>query len=112
MQATNFVESYMNACNQRNPVAVVDHLQAHGTYFDIPENTIYSHNELIVSMRNFFVKYRNMRWRLIGDILIGQNTVAYQYQMRPTNKKTSGELIDGTEFITLHGETATTITKP
>ena len=38
MRKTEFVESYFNAWNLRDPKGIADHLSADGTYRDVPEN--------------------------------------------------------------------------
>jgi hypothetical protein len=50
MRATEFVESYFDAWNHRDPKGVADHLAADGIYCDIPENARRSHDELITSL--------------------------------------------------------------
>ena len=109
MGATEFVESYMDAWNHHDPVAVAGHLADNGTYIDVPENVQRTHDELIVSLTEFFSTYRH-RYELIGEILQGQNTVAYQYRMQPVDDTESGDIIYGADFITLRGDTAVTIT--
>lgn len=111
MRATDFVQSYFDAWNHRDPVAVADHLACNGTYCDIPENTHRSHDELVVSLESFFSTYRH-RYELIGDILEGPNTIAFQYRMYPLvqgRKQATPEPSRGAEFITLHGNAAMTI---
>jgi nuclear transport factor 2 (NTF2) superfamily protein len=79
MRATHFVESYFDAWNHRDAQAVADHLQANGTYRDIPENVERSQDELTASLRSFFSNYRH-RYRLIGELITGRNTIAFQYE--------------------------------
>ncbi|NIV16828.1 MAG: helix-turn-helix domain-containing protein [Woeseiaceae bacterium] len=112
MQATEFVQSYFDAWNHRDPVAVADHLAQDGLYCDIPENAQRTHDEFIVYLNNFFSRFRH-RYELVGEILQGENTLAFQYRMyllgKPGNR-TSIEVYNGAEFITLHGEAAQMIT--
>jgi len=111
MHATEFVESYLDAWNDRDPKGVADHLTADGIYFDIPENAQRSHDELIATLRDFFSKYRH-RYELIGDILTNNNNVAFQYKMVPSDKRKQGKYPStyrGAEFITLHHDEALTI---
>lgn len=112
MRVTEFVESYFEAWNHRDPKAVADHLAAGGLYCDIPENVQRSHDELIFSLSNFFANHRH-RYELIGDILTSTDTIAFQYQIRPlgqTNEDSSSDSFRGAEFMTLHGDAAMTIT--
>jgi AraC-like DNA-binding protein len=111
MHATEFVESYFDAWNHRDPKGVADHLSADGIYCDIPENARRSHDELIVRLRDFFSKHRH-RYELIGDIMTSDNTVAFQYEMVPPGKGMQGnypESFRGAEFVTLHHDEAMTI---
>lgn len=112
MHATKFVRSYFDAWNQRDPKAVAGHLAADGIYCDIPENVQRSRDELIVNLREFFSDYRH-RYELIGDILKGRDTIAFQYRMCPRRrgaKDESAAAILGAEFMTLRGDAAMTIT--
>jgi AraC-like DNA-binding protein len=112
MHANKFVESYFNAWNHRDPVAVADHLAANGVYCDVPENVQRTHDELIVTLSDFFANYRH-RYELIGEILQGDNTIAFQYKMFPlgkASKSEAGDVINGAEFMTLNGDAAMTIT--
>lgn len=112
MHAYRFVESYFDAWNHCDPVAVADHLSANGLYCDIPENVQRTHDELIVTLGDFFANYRH-RYELIGEILQGDNTIAFQYKMFPLGKASESEAggsIYGAEFMTLHGDAAMTIT--
>jgi len=107
--ATEFVESYIDAWNHLDAEAVADHLAANGTYIDVPENAQRTHDELIVSLTDFFSTYRH-RYELIGEILQGKNTVAYQYRMQPVSNTEPADIIFGADFITLRGDTAVMIT--
>ncbi len=59
MHATDSVESYFDAWNHRDPEAVADHLAMDGIYRDIPENVQRTQDELIVSLNQFFSRYRH-----------------------------------------------------
>lgn len=109
MRAEEFVQSYFDAWNHRDPVAVADHLSSDGVYWNVPLNTVDSHDELVVSLKQFFSAYRH-RYELIGDILEGPNTIAFQYRMYPlVQERSAGDPVQGAEFITLHGDAAMTI---
>ncbi len=112
MHATDFVASYFDAWNQRDPKGVADHLAADGIYCDIPENVQRSHDELISSLSEFFSNYRH-RYELIGEILTGRDTIAFQYRMCLSGSRENGSsptAFHGAEFMTLHGAAAMTIT--
>jgi len=107
MRATEFVSSYFDAWNHRDPVAVADHLARDGLYWDVPENRRSSHDELVVALREFFSACRH-RYELIGEIVEGPETIAFQYRMCPVGSNDTTP-IQGAEFITLHGDAAVTI---
>jgi AraC-like DNA-binding protein len=112
MHATEFVESYIDAWNHCDPKGVADHLTADGIYCDIPENLQRTHDELITYLNDFFAKNRN-KYALIGEILTGRDTIAFQYQIRPpenTIRNAPPTSYSGAEFVKLHGDEAATIT--
>ena len=112
MQAARFVESYIDAWNHRDPQAVADHLADDGIYRDIPENSQRSHDELITSLGDFFARNR-YQYEQIGEILTGENTIAFQYRVLPRNDADKDGLAgsySGAEFMALNGDTAFTIT--
>lgn len=111
MQATEFVQSYFDAWNHRDPVAVAEHLARNGQYCDVADNTFQSQAELVVSLQDYFSSYCH-RYELIGDILVGSDTIAFQYRMCPIvqdGKRSSYTAMRGAEFITLHRDAAMTI---
>ena len=91
MHATDFVHSYFRAWNHRDPVAVAGHLTRDGTYTDVPQNIQRSRDELIVSLEQFFEDYDQHRYELIGEILVGRHTIAFQYAMALPGDPDSGE---------------------
>ena len=112
MRATKFVESYFDAWNHRDPIAVADHLATDGLYCDIPEHVQQTHDELIIYLNDFFSNYRH-RYELIGDILKSRDTIAFQYRACPlgmAKKDGPPGSFCGAEFMTLHGNEAITIT--
>jgi len=112
MRATKFVHSYIDAWNHRDPEGVADHLAADGVYRDIPENLQQSHDELITFLNDFFANHKH-RYELIGEILTGRDTVAYQYQISSFENgedEDSPNIYSGAEFMALNGKSALTIT--
>jgi AraC-like DNA-binding protein len=112
MHATEFVHSYIDAWNHRDPKGVADHLTADGIYCDIPENVQRTRDELITSLTDFFSSDRH-RYELIGEILTSKDTIAFQYQMSTSEKfekSRAPNAYRGAEFMTLHGDAAMTIT--
>ena len=106
MHTREFVESYFDAWNHCDSKGVADHLTADGVYCDVPENEQRSHDELISFLNDFFSRYRH-RYELIGDILRGRETIAFQYKVIPHGKAVntvSPTAYRGAEFKTLHGD--------
>ena len=111
MRATEFVDSYIEAWNHCDPKAVADHLTADGIYCDIPIHVQRTHDELVTSLSEFFSHYQH-HYELIGEVLSGTDTIAFQYQVQPTDKAEihgSPVAYCGAEFMTLHGDAAFTI---
>ncbi|MBT8080244.1 MAG: helix-turn-helix domain-containing protein [Gammaproteobacteria bacterium] len=110
MRIARFVESYFEAWNQYDPEGVADHLTDDGYYCDVPQNLRKSHEELVNHLQNYFLTYPH-RYELIGDILTGESTIAFQYRSIPEN--TSRGFVssyNGAEFMTLDGDAAVSIT--
>ena len=108
VRATEFVHSYMDAWNHRDPKGVADHLAPDGYYCDIPENVTRTHDELLQSLYGFFSEYGH-RYELIGDVLTNRNTVAFQYRMVPATRDEHGAVqstYHGAEFVTLRDDAA------
>jgi AraC-like DNA-binding protein len=112
MHATEFVDSYFYAWNRRDPEGVADHLASNGLYYDIPENARRTHDELIVSLYEFFSAYRH-RYELVGSILAERDTIAFQYRMVPFDDADGADTqktYHGAEFVTLRDDAAIMIT--
>lgn len=104
MRAKEFVESYFDAWNLGDAIRVADHLSQDGTYFDIPDQQQLKHDALVKSLTASFFHEKN-HYSLFGEILTGENMIAFQYRV-------SSELTDtwyGAEFVTLEGDYATRI---
>ena len=111
MRATDFVHSYLDAWNHRDPEGVADHLSPDGIYIDIPENVQRTHDELVDSLYEFFSEYEH-GYELIGDVLTNRNTVAFQYRMVPRADSGNGTVqrtFHGAEFVTLENDIAVMI---
>jgi AraC-like DNA-binding protein len=109
MRTVDFVDSYFDAWNHHDPKGVADHLSANGVYLDVPENSQRSHDELIESLSAFFVNHAH-RYELIGEILKGKNTIAFQYRIYALDDSDSSAEYNGAEFMTLSGDSAAAIT--
>ena len=111
MRAEKFVESYFDAWNHTDPEGVANHLTADGVYTDVPLNIRRTHDELIVTLNDFFAGFPH-RYEVIGDIISNRNTIAFQYRVCPAKGSGDGKLSSyrGAEFMTLDGDAAVTIT--
>jgi len=112
MRATEIVRSYLDAWNHRDPKGIADHLSSDGIYCDVPENLQVSPDQLIVSLNDFFAKYRH-HYALTGQVLKGKNSIGFQYRMFPFgNNQKNGRTVTyhGSEFMTLHGDAVKVIT--
>lgn len=111
MRAEEFVKSYFEAWNHSDPEGVANHLTADGIYTDVPLNIRRTHDELIVTLNDFFASFPH-RYEVIGDILSNGNTIAFQYRVCPANGTGEDNVASyrGAEFMTLDGDAAVTIT--
>jgi len=112
MHTAKFVESYFDAWNHNDPEGVANHLASDGVYVDMPENIRQTHDELVVSLNDFFSEFPH-HYELIGDVLTSRNSIAFQYRVCPAGNCEHGLRAGqycGAEFITLNGDAAVTIT--
>jgi AraC-like DNA-binding protein len=111
MQVAAFVASYFEAWNRQDSRAVAEHLAENGTYLDIPDHQHMSREELIEHLDEVFGRETSF-YELIGEVLAGPNTIAFQYKVFPRDPaKVPGqsETWFGAEFITLCDGAATEI---
>ena len=106
MHAAEFVESYFDAWNHGDAQGVADHLTADGIYVDVPQNMERTQDELIVMLHDYFSDFPG-RYELLGEILSGKETIAFQYRACATDS--SQTLYCGAEFITMNGDAAISI---
>jgi AraC-like DNA-binding protein len=108
MLGAEFVESYFDAWNNRDARRVAYHLAANGTYYDFPDNLRYSRQQLLARLSTFFASNTH-QYELIGEILTGKNTIAFQYRVSSLQsdscKDPAGDSF-GSEFVTLQGDRA------
>jgi AraC-like DNA-binding protein len=111
MRRAEFVNSYFDAWNHRDPEEVAAHLARNGRYRDISQNVEWTHDELIANLEQFFATFQH-RYELTGRVLTSRNSIAYQYRMIPRDdgNYTHDETYHGAEFITLRDDAALTIT--
>jgi len=109
MQTREFVKSYFNAWNQHDPQGVAEHLTPDGIYRDVPEKVSRTHDELIQSLSSFFAD-NSHRYDLVGEIVHGHSTIAFQYRILPDSSESGSKIYSGAEFMNLSGDAAATIT--
>jgi AraC-like DNA-binding protein len=109
MQAAELVKDYFSAWNRRDPTGIVNLLTRNGFYFDVPTNEKLSGQALVQYLAHDFTQ-RKLHYDLIGEILIGSSTIAFQYQISNADDPAdvSAEL-RGAEFLTVRGDKVTSI---
>ena len=108
MLSADFVRSYIDAWNQRDPRRVASHLASDGTYHDMGELRQISRRDFITHLEEYFSS-DSSRYVLVGEVLEGEHTIAFQYLACPTGDRASDDGWMGAEFITLDGDAATRI---
>ncbi len=105
MVSADFVASYFEAWNQRDPDGVAQHLSHGGTYFDIPAQAQLSRDDLVDYLTEYFRRDSN-RYVLVGEVLSGEKTIAFQYRACPAGEEGDDLGWMGAEFITMEGDSA------
>ena len=103
MHAAEFVESYFDAWNHHDARLVADHLTVDGTYCDIPDQQQHSRDELLATLTGFFASNIH-HYELIGEILTGMDSIAFQYRVSPSDA--IDHAFFGAEFVTFDGSGA------
>ena len=112
MRPNKFVESYFDAWNHLDAEGVADHLATNGFYCDIPLNQRHSGDDLVAYLTAYFTQERR-KYELLGDILTGEKSIAFQYRVSPltaTNGGNAPASYCGAEFMSLSGDAAVAIT--
>ena len=97
------MDSYFDAWNHHDARLVADHLTVDGTYCDIPDQQQHSRDELLANLTDFFAS-NNHRYRLIGEILAGHDSIAFQYCVSSSDVRE--DILFGAEFVTFDGSGA------
>jgi AraC-like DNA-binding protein len=105
MISSDFVSSYFDAWNHHDAAAVADHLARGGTYCDMPFKRQLARVELIAHLKEYFAR-DNCRYQLIGEILRGENSIAFQYRACPDDEPGEVTGWTGAEFVTMQGDAA------
>jgi AraC-like DNA-binding protein len=110
MNPSEFVSSYIEAWNNRDSQAIANHLADGGTYFDSPAHQHISRDQLVSHLEAQFEQDSHI-YELVGEVLMGESTIAFQYKATPrsTDSSHTAEPTFGAEFITLHSGVAVEI---
>ena len=103
MHTADFVTSYFDAWNKQDSKAIAQHLAENGTYLDVPENRHLCREQLIEQLDELFELETNV-YELTGEVLAGENTIAFQYKVYPRNSSSTPQQAQtwfGAEFVTL-----------
>lgn len=108
MHPRDFVESYIDAWNQRDAQHIAAHFTPDGVYCDIPSQSRYGRKELIAYLIELFSQ-NDDRYVLDGEIATAENSIAFQYKVvsGPVGSQTSR--LCGAEFVRLQGDQASQI---
>jgi AraC-like DNA-binding protein len=105
MLSAEFVTSYFDAWNQRDPAGVAQHLAQGGTYYDIPAQAQLGRDDLVEYLTDYF-RHASNRYELVGEVLTGERTIAFQYRACPAGEDAADPGWMGAEFITMKGDSA------
>jgi AraC-like DNA-binding protein len=105
---SDFVASYLDAWNQCDAAGVAEHLAKGGTYCDVPFQQQLSRDNLVAYLKDYFSHDSN-HYNLVGEVLSGENSIAFQYLVCPDGREDKGAGWMGAEFITMEGESASLI---
>jgi len=111
MKAADFVASYLDAWNRQDSRAIAEHLAENGTYLDIPDQQNMGREELAAHLDELFLQETNY-YELIGEVLVGENTIAFQYKVHSRGAPDTGDPSEdwyGAEFVTLNSGVAVEI---
>ena len=109
MQAAELVRNYISAWNRRDATGIVSLLSRNGFYFDVPSNQKLSGEALVQYLVHDFTQ-RNFHYDLVGEILIGNYTIAFQYKTYNVDDPADAVAgLSGAEFLTVRDDKVTGI---
>lgn len=108
MHPRDFVESYIDAWNQRDAEHIAAHFTPDGVYYDIPSQSCYGGEELITYLTDLF-SHNEDRYVLDGEIATGENSIAFQYKVISAPGASRTSRLCGAEFVRLQGGQAAQI---
>jgi len=108
MQATKLVHRYLDAWNHFDAIGVAAFMSRNGIYFDRLYDEKYSRSALTGYLYGLFAREKH-QYQLVGDILLGKSTIAYQYRARDLSSPDAITAEYGAEFLNLRGDKITNI---
>ena len=102
MQAAQFINSYLDAWNHFDARGVAAFMSSQGMYLDRRHHEKYSRPALIQYLHDLFTREKHL-YQLVGDILVGKSTIAYQYKAFDLNSPGLTTAEYGAEFLSLQG---------
>jgi len=108
VRASDFVASYIEAWNHHDAQCIADHLTKDGTYYDVPGDQLHPKPELVKYLSDFFSRDQH-QYSLVGEVVSGENTIAFQYRVDAEVEELSEPPSLGAEFVTLEGDHAVRI---
>ena len=108
MQAIDFVASYIDAWNHKDARCIANHLTKDGIYYDVPTEQHHPKPELVKYLSDFF-DHDQHHYSLAGEVLTGENTIAFQYRVEAEVEGQVEPCWFGAEFVTLEGDLAVQI---
>lgn len=103
MQAAQFIDQYLDAWNHYDVQGVASFMSRKGVYFDRHDDEKYSRAALIQYLYELFSREKH-QYQLVGDILVGKNTIAYQYRALDLSVSGSETAEYGAEFLSVRGD--------
>ena len=103
MQATELVTSYLAAWNHYDANGVASFFSRKGVYFDHRYDQQYSRPALTQYLYDLFTREKQ-QYQLVGEILVGKSTIAYQYRALDLAAPGLETAEYGAEFLSLQGD--------
>jgi len=108
VRAVDFVASYIDAWNHQDAGSIADHLTSDCEYFDVPAAKHHPKPELARYLSSFITEDKH-QYSVAGEIMTGENTIAFQYKSTFTDTNGNPATWFGAEFVTLDGDHAVQI---
>ena len=105
IEVNSFVESYLEAWNEKDANSVAEHLCSNGQYIDEVFQQAISKEALFEELVDYFQSDQYF-YEVTGDILTNGKAIAFQYCAKPMAPDSKTTIWHGAEFITLRGNSA------